>query len=427
MEVDYEAGTDVLKLEWRFAQVEGGVGVVLGTVRDVTERKRHEALQHQLETRAEEARHLEALGRLAGGVAHDFNNLLMVIMGYAELAQMDPTNKLNEKLSGIIDTTAHGATLTSQMLAFGRRQTAPVATTDFRKVTSDLQRLLDRLIETNVALHISLPDEPLWVRVGQSELEQVVINLVTNARDSLRSGGQIQVSLARADGDQTGHAEGAVLRVQDDGQGMDADTKRRIFEPFFTTKPMGRGTGLGLATVHGIVTRHHGEIQIESEVGEGTTFEVRLPCTQAPVASKAIEVGESPPLEPLSILLAEDEASLRQFIATVLRNNGHTVTLAEDGAQALARFDRADSHFDLVVTDLVMPKLGGRELAEALRSRVSDQPILFLSGYAPSTLAPGETLLNKPFDEELLRASVRRLWARSKQRVCPSSHPASER
>ncbi|TNE89932.1 MAG: response regulator [Deltaproteobacteria bacterium] len=396
-------------VEWRFGGIRSHVGVVLGTVRDVTERKRREALHKELEARADEARHLEALGRLAGGVAHDFNNLLSVILGNAELAQHTTADQ-NAELTAIIDSANHAAALTSRMLAFGRRQPDGEERSDFRNALADMRRLLDRLLETHIHLDIQVPEQPVWVPVARSSLEQIVINLVTNARDSLRGqGGAIRVFLdLESRHDQTW----ARLKVEDNGVGMDEDTRRRVFEPFFTTKPLGRGTGLGLATVHGIVVRNEGKVEVESSPGIGTSIVVFLPLTASPVASRDPEASTAE-VPRLSVLVAEDEDSVRALLVTMLQMAGHEVAAFDNGALALEHFLANARGFDMLVTDLVMPRMGGFELARAVRDARPDLPILFISGYSPEEspeIPESVAFLAKPFDPRAFLEGIRRAW-----------------
>ena len=424
LDVERVIGDRTVAMEWRFGPVDSPLGTVLGTLRDVTDKKREQVLRQQLEARADEARHLEALGRLAGGVAHDFNNLLSVIMGHAEMAMLDPRADATKSLHGILDTAQHGAALTSQMLAFGRQRHEASSAVDVVEVLSGMRRLLDRLLESSVELHVELPDEPVWVCQGRSSLEQIVLNLVTNARDSVGEAGHIWVSLTVVDapphaGDPSPGPQ-VSLRVRDDGVGMDEQTRRRIFEPFFTTKRMGQGTGLGLATVHGIVTRGGGYIDVVSAPGEGSTFRVLLPTCDGPSEPVVDSAQPTTEMPPLSILVAEDEAALRDLLVTMLQRQGHTVSAADDGSGAWALFEQAGGGFDVVVTDIVMKSVGGFELADRLRASQPDLPILFISGYAPdlaARLPEGGVLLSKPFDAAALYAAIERVWTHGAEGV----------
>ncbi len=372
-------------------------GIVLN-VRDVSERER-------LEEQLRESQKMEAIGRLAGGIAHDFNNILAAVMSNAQLLQ---ETQPGEEASDIEDAARRGAALVRQLLEFSRGQAPTAGPVNVGEVVTAMSPMLRRLIgrEIDLVFDVQATEAVVWVDRGQ--VEQVILNLVINARDAMPDGGSVRVE-TWSEGDF------AVMRVSDTGMGMDAETRARVFEPFFTTKPRGRGTGLGLATVYGIVTKAGGEITVDSLPGAGTRMQVRLPvAAQTVVAPPAVETPQMRDDAKL-VLVVDDEDALRMSIARFLERRGFRVLSARDGLEALASLAEHDRQVDLVLTDIVMPRLGGIELAQRIAKRPGGPVVLCMTGHAGRTFeAPPDApwhpdnVLIKPFD---LPALVERISA----------------
>jgi PAS domain S-box-containing protein len=392
---------------------------------DITEQK---ALAETLQRREAELRHaqkVDGIGRLAAGIAHDFNNLLTVIMGHAQmlkaLAEDDagppPAADLREGLDAILAACGRASGLTAQVLAHGRREPVARRTFVLSEAVGKLQQLLARTIGSDVHVDLSLAAEGS-VFADQGQVGQVVMNLILNARDAIREGGHI--ALATRDLLEGGGAPGpgawVALAVTDDGHGMSPEVQSRIFEPFFTTRterPGTQGTGLGLSTVQRIVTEAGGHVGVESEPGRGTTVTVYLPRV-APAPARAAAPEEprraGPAPNTRRVLVVEDEPSVRTLVANVLLGAHYLVAVARDGDEALRVLDADREPFDLVVTDLVMPSVGGVALARRLLERDRRRPVLFISGYSdhtPNELAPLGRLLPKPFTPAQLLEAVR--------------------
>jgi PAS domain S-box-containing protein len=416
---------------------EGDWRAFLGTVRDLREdpairgvvlNARDVTAQEALEAQLRHAQKMEAVGQLAGGIAHDFNNLLTVITSYSGmlLSELDDRDALRDDVAEIELAALRAAALTRQLLAFSRRQVLQPQYLELNQVVQDLEKLLRRLIREDIELSTTFTTEPTHVYADLGQLEQVIVNLVVNARDAQPQGGRIEIATATIDLDEsftTADAEGVagpyvMLTVSDDGCGMDEATLARLYEPFFTTKTGGRGTGLGLATVQSIVQPSGGHIWCYSEPGRGTTFKIYLPSAAelpAAYAAPAMPAKASPGTE--TILLVEDEDHVRAVASRILRRNGYTVLEARTGPEALQLWRESAATIDLVVTDMVMPDMGGRELANHVRSDQPHMPLLFMSGYTEDgafqrgVLEPGETYLEKPFGEEGLTRMVRHALA----------------
>ncbi len=429
-----DAGLAGAPVKLRLRGEDGGWRAYLGTVRDlrgdpaiggvvlnahdITDREALEAQLHH-------AQKMEAVGQLAGGVAHDFNNLLTVITSYSGmlLAELSDDEELRADVAEIELAAVRAAALTRQLLAFSRRQVLQPLYLDLNQVVQDLEKLLRRLIREDIQLVTTLAPEPALVFADLGQLEQVIVNLVVNARDAVPEGGRIDIAISAIDVDDgfaaadTPLSSGphVALSVSDDGCGMDEATLTRVYDPFFTTKPGGRGTGLGLATVRSIIQRAHGHIWCYSEPGHGTTFKVYLPsAAEAPAAAPMVERAERPSPGTETILLVEDEDHVRTVASRILRRNGYTVLEARTGPEALRLWRTHARAIDLVVTDMVMPDMGGRELSNHVRSERADLPLVFMSGYTEDgafqrgVLEPGESYLEKPFGEEALTRMVRR-------------------
>lgn len=374
------------------------------------QRRQAEARRIQLERERARTSRLESIGRLAGGVAHDFNNYLTAIMGSSSLALEDlpPGSPARASIEVAIQAARRASEVTRRLLTFARRGPGVAAVVDPCRVVEDLARMLPRLLGEDVELRLELDREAGRVRIDPTQLEQVLVNLAVNARDAMPVGGELALRVRR---DEVGDA--VVLEVEDDGIGMDEEQLAHVFEPFVTTKPEGHGTGLGLATCYGIVTGAGGEIRIDSRPGEGTVVRVRLPRTDEPLSEESDEPHDlaEGPVPGALVLVAEDQPLVRAVVEETLRAAGHTVLSAADGESALAIARGEQRHIALLVTDIVMPRMGGRELAAALRRERPSLPVLFLSGYSDQPPAAGDRLLAKPFTPDQLLAAVGRLLA----------------
>jgi PAS domain S-box-containing protein len=397
-----------------------GVGGMLGTVwviADVTERK-------MMEEQLRQAQKMDAVGQLAGGVAHDFNNLLTVITSYGQflinaLPEQDPRRSDAHQIT---QAAARAASLTRQLLAFSRRQVLQPQVLDLNEVIGDMERLLRRVISEDIALVTQFESAIGAVRADRGQIEQVVMNLVVNARDAMPNGGVLAISTRVAYLD-TAYArrhagvnpgKHVVFAVRDTGVGMDAATQQRIFEPFFTTKVKGKGTGLGLSTVYGIVRQSGGHIDVRSAPGRGTTFEIILPQVAATVPPKAEHImHKALPRGTETVLVVEDEDAVRLIVRRVLRDQGYEILEARDGNEALRVCAQKGDAIDLVLSDVIMPGMGGRELSRSLAASRPGLPILFMSGYnddgelAGSGADLGTGVLAKPFTAETLATQVR--------------------
>lgn len=370
--------------------------------------------REQMEAELRQAQKLEALGRLSAGVAHDFNNLLSVILGNAELARSATTREeLEVTLDEIRTAGERAADLTSRLLAIGRRQVLTTETVDWNERLHESIQLLRRLIPADILLEFQPTDDCTLVEADPTQLDQILMNLCLNARDAIQGGGRITVT-TRRERSENGHGADVVLRVEDDGAGIPEEFRDRIFDPFFTSKELGSGTGLGLSMIYGIVQQHGGRVDVESQVGDGTAFEVRLPAAQ-------VEESEVRP-EPAAngrrkgsarILLAEDSSSLRRMTRRLLERAGYDVIEAQDGNEALARFRESGDGIDLALLDVVMPERDGRATFEALRDLEPRLPVLFMTGYGAQVLSPDFLerqdvhVLAKPFEARDLVQAVR--------------------
>ena len=396
----------------------------VGGAQDITDRKTADADRVRLQDQLTQAQKMESVGRLAGGVAHDFNNMLSVITGHAELAlhATGSGDPVRADLEEIRAAARRAADLTRQLLAFARRQVVAPKVLDLNAAVSASLGMLRRLIGEDLELTWTPSDEAGRVRIDPSQVDQVLTNLAANARDAIEGVGRVTVQTGRAT---LGHAECqrheglvpgpyAVLEVADTGRGMDAETAAHLFEPFFTTKPVGRGTGLGLATVYGIVKQNDGCIEVVSEVGRGTTVRIFLPSVEADVTGATTEMAAGLPRSGHeTVLLVEDESAVLRLSKIVLERFGYTVLTAGTPSEAIHLFQTHEGGVHLLVTDVVMPEMNGRELAARLRETRPELKALFVSGYSASALAPrgvldeGVHFLQKPFSLEDLAASVR--------------------
>jgi two-component system cell cycle sensor histidine kinase/response regulator CckA len=391
--------------------------LIFGVARDVTE-KRH------MEEQLLKAQKMEAVGRLAGGVAHDFNNLLTAIMGYSEIMKMDlkPEDPLSFSLEEIIKATNRGASLTNQLLAFSRKQILQPQAINLNTTIMNIREMLQRLIGEDIDLATYLEEKVGLVKADPSQIDQILMNLAVNARDAMPQGGKLTLETANADLDDSycqnhvGVTPGAyvMLAVSDNGSGMDAETLSRIFEPFFSTKETGKGTGLGLATVYGIVRQSGGHIWVYSEPGKGTTFKVYLPRVEESAEEQQLKAAAPTTLEGTeTILVAEDDAALRQLIAKALRRYGYKVLEAAHGGEALLLCEKEKVPIHLMLTDVVMPKISGRDLAERLKPSHPEMKVLYMSGYTENAIVHHGVLnsdvnfILKPFKVLALLQKVR--------------------
>jgi PAS domain S-box-containing protein len=414
-----DGATIIVRISGRAVASEDQPADVLEAIaEDITERR-------LLEDQFRQSQKMEAVGRLAGGIAHDFNNLLMVISGYTEvlLDQLPLDNPLKAKAEAIQQASARATTLTRQLLAFSRKQHLELKVVDINAVVSDMERLLRPLIGENIELTTSLSSSTGCTRADASQLEQVIMNLVVNSKDAMPNGGKITMRTASVILDDSYRAENTfikcgpyvMLSVGDTGEGMTRDTQARIFEPFFTTKEKGKGTGLGLSTAYGIIKQSAGYVFVQSEVGRGTVFTIYLPRVDEP--SEALSpvpaiIAASGGSE--TILLVEDEDSVRQLVRETLESRGYRVLEAANGEAALAIAARHTEPIHLVVTDLVMPGLSGHELIHQLLPTRPDAKVLYLSGYAEDAISsPSDNaeapkaFLQKPFTLQNLSRKVR--------------------
>jgi PAS domain S-box-containing protein len=406
---------------------------MLGTCQDVTERRR-------LEQQLAQAHKMEAVGRLAGGIAHDFNNLLTAVLGYSEILEvsggLDETQRA--RVEGIRRAGERASSLTRQLLAFGRRQILQPRVFDLRRAVRGMEPMLRRVVGEDIELVVESCAEASCVRADASQVDQVLLNLVLNARDAMPSGGRLTVDVTHAACDALGTAGAprgparphVLLGVTDTGVGMSAEVLKRLFEPFFTTKGRDGGTGLGLATAYGIVRQSGGQIRVASQVARGSRFEVYLPLVDEPEeAPSRPEPGGAAAPGRETVLLAEDEESIRAIAVESLGEQGYTVLRAVSGTDALAVAAQYPGPIDLLVTDVVMPGLSGPEVARRLRESRPGLPVLFMSGYADATvdrhggLDPSMPFLPKPFTPSRLVQRVREVLDQRAPHVVPPPVP----
>jgi PAS domain S-box-containing protein len=389
---------------------------MVGITLDETERKAIDLERAQLEAQLRQAEKLEALGQLAGGVAHDFNNLLLAIRGYGELAlgrlERDEDG-VSEDISEVLMAAARAADLTKQLLAFGRRQVLDPKVLDLNDVVRATDGLLQRVIGDNVELMTTLAKHPVVVKADRGQLERVITNLAVNARDAMPGGGVLRIEISTV-GFEAGHDGFALLRVVDEGAGMDAATASRIFEPFFTTKG-DTGTGLGLPTVHGIVAQSGGKVVVDTALGSGSTFSVYLPLCAEELSSsrtpRAVANGEGSE----TILVVEDDSTVRSIVSTMLSGRGYEILEAAGGEEAILRFHAREQSIPLVICDLIMRRLDGRQTVDGIRGIEPATKVLYMSGYTDDAiirsggLGPGTGFIQKPFSGEELATRVREL------------------
>ena len=389
---------------------------------DITERK-------HLEAQLLHAQKMEAVGTLAGGVAHDFNNILNVIMGYGAMVMgtLATDSQSRKNMNEVLLAADRAAGLTKRLLVFSRKQVVEVKSVNLNELILGLQKMLVRIIRESIDFHLDLVDRPLIVQADAGQIEQVLINLAANARDAMLEGGRLTIGTGLEDVDEKyvaayGYGKPgryALITVADTGQGIDAETQKKIFEPFFTTKGIGEGTGLGLAISYGIIKQHSGYIKVYSEPGHGTVFKIYLPLSE----TVALPDTKTEGVVPIkggneTILVAEDDATLRKLTAIILESFGYTVITAEDGEDAITKFLENRDRISLVVLDMIMPKKNGKEVSAAVRKVSPRMGILFVSGYTMEIITNKELteggldFIQKPFPSKDLLAKVREVLDR---------------
>jgi len=390
-------------------------------VRQQTEEiHRHFAKEAQLETQLLQSQKLEAIGRLAGGIAHDFNNLLTVINGCGELLanQLSPATAEQQLAIDIARAGQKAATLTKQLMLFSRHRSVPLGPVDLNAVVQETGLLLQRVIGEHIELIIHTEENLQKIHAETGLIHQIILNLALNSRDAMPEQGKLSISTKLAPNDRVR------LIVQDTGHGMDSGVKCRIFEPFFTTKDVGKGVGLGLATVYGIVQTLGGDIRCESQLNQGTRFEVDFVCAPEhiclPAPSSSIVTPSVTPRLSATIILVEDEQDVRELVRTVLSSAGYHVLTANDPNDALELIASHQNKIDLLVTDIVMPIMNGRQLADKMKTSCSSLKVLFMSGYTPEDVLQHKAdeqpaaFLQKPFTPKVLLAKVHEMLNTSK-------------
>jgi signal transduction histidine kinase len=387
----------------------------------------HDAAEKQaLSAQLLQAQKMEALGLLAGGVAHDFNNILTAIIGYANLAlsALEPGRPERDDLEQILVAAERAAALTKSLLAFSRKQPTELGPVDLRQVLSGMEKMVKRLVGEDVQVEVTTGPEKVVAMADGGQVGQILLNLAANARDAMPRGGTLSIAIGRASHPPPGAWEGgappeeaACLTVSDTGSGMEESVRQRIFEPFFTTKGQGRGTGLGLSIVHGVVTQHRGAVEVSSAPGHGTTFRVFLPLAPPGVCALPRETPLAPAARGTgSVLLVEDDPQVNRIVRLTLEEAGYAVTSVENGRQGVAALSDG-RHFDLLVSDVIMPEMNGVELLAEARRRAPGLPAILMSGYTADALErsgplpEGVELLQKPVTPQRIRAKVQEALA----------------
>ena len=415
-------------LSAKYAESEDPSNYWVVVVHDITERQRAQKEITGLEEQLRQSQKMEAIGRLAGGIAHDFNNLLTLIKGYTQLSLFELKEKtpLKDDMEGIKKASERAADLIRQLLAFSRRQVMEMKVLDLNALVRDLDKMLRRVIGENIELVILLTDDLGKVKADPGQIEQVILNLAVNARDAMPFGGKLTIETANVEVDgpfsraHIGASPGRYVRlaVRDTGVGMTPEVQERVFEPFFTTKEKGKGTGLGLSTVYGIVKQSGGHIWVDSAPGQGTTFKIYLPRVEELAEELAEKVQrEDLPRGRETVLVVEDDAEVRQLSMRILNRQGYRVWQAVNGVEALRICEQQKEPIDLMLTDVVMPQMGGKELAEKVQLLRPQMKVLFTSGYLDDEIVhkilnSGNQFLKKPFSPALLACKVREVLDR---------------
>jgi CheY-like chemotaxis protein len=364
---------------------------------------------------------MEAVGRLAGGVAHDFNNLLTIISGYCELllmSDMPVGDKRRESIATIRDAGERAARLTQQLLAFSRKALIEPKLIDLNELVTDSVKLLRRLIGEDIILAVVTVPRPVRIKADPGQFEQVVMNLVVNARDAMPTGGRLTIETSVISSTDSGSSQLACLAVSDTGQGMSDEVREKIFEPFFTTKGVGKGTGLGLAVVHGVVTQSGGQITMESSVGVGTTFRIVMPMESDSMSNQVVESARFATRGTETVLLVEDDNAVRRITRISLQSQGYTVLEASDGLAGLHQAETVPGEIHLLISDVVMPEMGGRQLLDAVRKHRPGLRVLFMSGYTDDAVLlhgvveANDAFIQKPFTPLSLARKVREVIER---------------
>ena len=379
---------------------------------EIVQRERAEDALRQHEEKKREDHKMEALGRLAGGVAHDFNNLLTAIVGYSDLSvsRMDPQDPEIESLKQIRLAGERASVLTRQLLLLGRRQINQPVVLSLATVATNMQKILQSMLGEKVSLELVVEEEGLAVEADQGQVEQVLMNLCVNARDAIEGFGTVKISIGSIESE---GGQDVYLYVDDDGGGVDRETQARMFEPYFSTKPIEKGTGLGLSIVYGIMQQSRGRVEVRSKLGEGTSMRLFFPAsTDEPLAEDAGPTERIASSGDKRILLAEDEEVLRSLVSSTLEFAGYQVVQASNGEDALSCFEEGGGEFDMIVTDVVMPKMGGRELVQAVKRSKPGMKVLYLSGHIADDelqeeiTRKGSPFLPKPFKPSELTRRV---------------------
>ena len=390
----------------------------VAVARDIT----HEV---ELEGQLRQSQKMESIGRLAGGVAHDFNNLLTIIIGYSEIIEssLEPNDRLAGDVKEVLNAADRASRLISQLLAFSRKQTIDPKVLNINETVERSRKILKRLIEENIAL-LFVPDKNLWqTKIDPGQLDQIILNLAVNARDAMPDGGKLTIETKNVVFDETYRkthlfikpGEFVMLAVSDDGCGMEKEVLANIFEPFFTTKGMEKGTGLGLSTVYGIVKQHGGFINAYSEPGHGTSFKIYLPRGWEEIDEITWRKGDTAAVGTETVLLAEDEQQVRMLATRILEENGYTVLAAGDGDSAHLICNECEKDIHLLLTDVVMPEMNGKDLYDQIALTRPGIKVLYLSGYSDNAIAhhgvlkEGTAFLQKPFKAVDLLRKVRKV------------------
>ena len=405
---------------------QGKVCCVEGSVQDISQRKKQEEEKQNLQAQLQQAQKMESIGRLAGGIAHDFNNLLVPILGYGELLlnMLADNDRACRYVTSIVEAGERAKDIIRQLLAFSRKQIIEIAPVDVNETITCFKKFLRHTLRENIEIVLDLDSTLPMIKADRRQLEQILLNLAVNAQDAMPAGGRLIIKTSRADST-TGFGQGfgqadlssyVILSVRDTGMGMDQEMIEQIFEPFFTTKPKEKGTGLGLSTVYGIVKQHGGFLQVDTEPGRGSTFRIFLPSSREQ-AEKHTKTNENVPdgKGTGTILLLEDERDVGDFISRVLVEYGYHVIQASSPEEAFRKMDKFLGKVDLLLTDVIMPGMNGKEVYRVLKEKKPSLKVLYMSGYAPDiiSLESDKDFLAKPFSIEQLITAVRHAMERA--------------